>query len=862
MKNCISKINKKKILVITLCFLIPLCLMTLVYVKIGIFPFGEKSLLTIDMHNQYISFFSYFKEILQGNHEWFYSFSKGIGGGMIGLVAYYLMSPFNLLFLFFDTQNLPMAILVITLLKIGTCGLSMGIYLNRKHDSYSTVVFSACYAMMAYNIVYQQNIMWIDGVILLPIICMGIELMFENKTSIVYIIALFASIITNYYIGFMLCIFSVLFFCYNFVVKFELKNIKNIIGKFFFSSLAAGGLSAFLLIPVVASLQGGKAEFSLSNLHFIGNFNFVDLFSKMYPGAFDFSEIQYGLPNLYCGCIVFFFVACFFLSKNLPKKDKIAASFLLGIILVSMHIQGINLIWHGLNAPIWFPYRYSFMFCFCAIILAWRGFQCYKEVKRNSKIVLVFVILISLFVEKQGYRYLSELKIYFAIFLVLMILLSLKIKKQGVKVFLLLGITSIDLIANASSSLGKLDYYKYDEFNKYIKETVPIIEEIKNNTIGFFRMETTSAYDRNDPMLLNYNGVSHYSSTEKEFVKEFLRKIGFNYAKYWVTYNSGSTVSANSLLGIKYILSEKNDLNKAYQCIRNDEIKVYENPYSLPIGFMVSDEVRHIGISEDNTFQIQNKIWSSMAPNIEGKLFEREKNVTKKYNNVKIDEEEDRKIVKIDADEVASIYYEVEITEEKPLYMCFPSDVNLMKSVEIIVDGESKGEYLEKTNNNIIYLGNFQKGEKVSVEMKLKHNMTYVTDELFYYEDIKVLEKYYTEISKQAVELQEVRDSYLKGTIIGSEEKNILLLTVPYDKAWNIKIDGKSAKAEQVFECFLAVEVPRGKHMIELQYHVSGIGLGIAISVGTLIILMSYIVICKRHIEKKDIEHQRTLRDM
>ena len=107
-----------------LVFLIPILVMMVLYACIGVYPFGKKSLLTVDLAGQYVAFFNSLKNIFTGDISMFYSFSKTLGGNMFGLVTYYLLSPFNLIFMLFDKINITEAILVINLLKIGACGLT------------------------------------------------------------------------------------------------------------------------------------------------------------------------------------------------------------------------------------------------------------------------------------------------------------------------------------------------------------------------------------------------------------------------------------------------------------------------------------------------------------------------------------------------------------------------------------------------------------------------------------------------------------------------------------------------------------------------------------------------------------------
>ncbi|EJE98154.1 hypothetical protein LMA_08243, partial [Liquorilactobacillus mali KCTC 3596 = DSM 20444] len=101
-------------------FFLPIFLMGGYFISQEMFPFGKSSLLTVDLGQQYIDFFAYFRRTLLSNPSgFFYSFSKEVGGNMIGEWAYYLMSPFNLFLLLFPEKYLAAGVMLITLLKYG-----------------------------------------------------------------------------------------------------------------------------------------------------------------------------------------------------------------------------------------------------------------------------------------------------------------------------------------------------------------------------------------------------------------------------------------------------------------------------------------------------------------------------------------------------------------------------------------------------------------------------------------------------------------------------------------------------------------------------------------------------------------------
>ena len=209
--------------IFALSFLIPAICMGICYAFSGIYPGGEKTMLATDLNQQMIEFFGWYNRVLNGDGSIMYSFEKGIGGNMFGLWAYYLSSPFTLLMLFFEVDKVYIATWIMAVLKVGASGLTFAIflyYMTKKLDL-STVIFSAIYALMSYSMCYQLIIMWLDGVIFLPLIIIAVEKILRDKKWGMFVIIYPIAIISNYYTAYMITIFVAIWFLFRY---FSLKN--------------------------------------------------------------------------------------------------------------------------------------------------------------------------------------------------------------------------------------------------------------------------------------------------------------------------------------------------------------------------------------------------------------------------------------------------------------------------------------------------------------------------------------------------------------------------------------------------------------------------------------------------------------
>jgi uncharacterized membrane protein YfhO len=322
-------------------------------------------------------------------------------------------------------------------------------------------------------------------VVLLPLVIWGIEKIVKASSPCCYILALAAAIITNYYIGFMICIFSVLYMAYYFFFVWNKRNYKAIL-VFGTASALAGGLSAFVLLPIVYALQGGKADSSLYGMGFRANFPLFDLFSKFLLGSHDESQIWFsGLPSIYCGLIVLVFAIYFFLLKGTGFREKFGAGLLLLIFIVSFHVNTFNRIWHGLNPTTGFLFRYAFIFSFLLTSLAYQGFVKTKDELAVKNLIIIFLSMtvLVIFIEERAYQYLDNIKLYAnMIFLFLVLLLSyLYIKKKSAILAgsILALICFFELGANAYFSLDAMPFRNYQAYTSFVRSNRPIIERLK-----------------------------------------------------------------------------------------------------------------------------------------------------------------------------------------------------------------------------------------------------------------------------------------------------------------------------------------------------------------------------------------------
>ena len=274
-----------------LSFFIPFfCLIVLFF--INNFILGDNTILYSDSQYQYYQLFIWLKKFLENGS--LYSFQIGLGTPMIATIAYYLSSITNLFIYFFD--NVELFLIITSLIKISLCGLTMYNYLKYNYKNKYTIIFSTAYALSFYSLANYFQFMWLDAYFLSPLLLLGIDKIIKERKYLLYGITLFLIILSNYYMGYMCCLFSVLYFIYKYLLS---NKDKKSIKIFIVVSILFGLMTMFLHIPNLLELL--KIERN-SGKDYLFNTDILGILSKIFIGSnVEGGILNYHHPYLYIG---------------------------------------------------------------------------------------------------------------------------------------------------------------------------------------------------------------------------------------------------------------------------------------------------------------------------------------------------------------------------------------------------------------------------------------------------------------------------------------------------------------------------------------------------------------------------------
>lgn len=430
--------------------LLPMTIMLVVWFFMGSYPFGNKSLMAVDFGQQYISFFGLLKNaVLTGNlSSLTYSFTKSLGGDMIGILAYYLMSPFNIFYILIPFKHYGLAVFLTIWLRYGAIGLSLAHLLIRRYKGaeskrWMIPLFATAYALSGMLVSYQMNVIFYDAMIMLPLVIVYLEQLLDGEAPYPYAFVLGLTVLLQFYMGYMISIFVILYACYYVSPRLaieggwkqKLKHYFQPLWKFLIYSILGVAMTSIILIPVFFNLLESKGQVANAmTFSFAFQINPLDILSKLSIGGFDNASgwsAGPNLPNIYIGALGFIGFIMFFASKKMLKERKIAAGVVTLIFFTSFVNEFVSKIWHMGQNPAGFFFRFSWIFSFFMLILAYQVLKEKIEISRQGKLLSVAVLALSaIYLYTKDFTYLPKtqpevltkfISNHFVIFIVLLI---------------------------------------------------------------------------------------------------------------------------------------------------------------------------------------------------------------------------------------------------------------------------------------------------------------------------------------------------------------------------------------------------------------------------------------------------------
>ena len=793
-------------------FFVPVIIMIIIFAQRGIFPFGEESFLRTDMYHQYAPFFSEFQYKLTHGGSLLYSWDIGMGVNFAALYSYYLASPLNWLIVLCPKKFIIEFMTYMIVVKIGLSGLAFSWYLRRhfKTVDFGIAFFGIFYALSGYMAAYSWNIMWLDCILLFPLIMLGLEKLVQEKKCILYCITLGLSILSNYYISIMICIFMVFYFLALLILEGRKPWKEVLINGVHFAvySLLAGGLAAVVLLPEIYAMKmtaSGDINFPQT---FSSYFSIFDMIARHLPAV----ETEIGLdhwPNIYCGVAILIFFLLYLGCRKIRQKDKIVMCSLLLFFYASFSINVLNFIWHGFHYPNSLPCRQSFIYIFLILTAGYHAYIYLHEIPWKHVVTAFFATVIFVIMAQ---KLITDDAFHFSIFYVAIIFLAvytglISLYQRGINrnVLVLLALGVVALEAAVNTTVTSVTTTSRTSYVKDNKASIDLTESLLPNP-DFYRVEKVTRKTKNDGAWMNFPSVSLFSSTANADLSKFFKKLGCESSTnaYSIT---GSTPLVDALFGVKYALySEETGENEVSSLVSvQDDMQLWKNNYALSLGFMMPYDVENNWQLElTNPAEVQNDL--SVVLGASPVLSEVPSEVKGKSFTFTPDTDGD--------------------------YYVFVSNKKVEKVAALM--GEKTKNFDNVSRGYLLELGYLKSGEEVTLRNDDNDQDLIASAYRFLPEG---LESVYQVLNKNSLKLTKWTDTQIKGTV-DAEKAGLLYLSIPFDKGWSVKIDGKEAEPYKIFDTFLSVHMTAGTHEVSLEYMPEGLKAGGMITGGSILILL------------------------
>ncbi len=849
---------------------ITVLILMLIYLFKGIFPFGTGTISWGDMYENYTTAYYYIHDVFHSGEGLFFNFASGGGANFWGVFTFTLMSPFNLIALLFSRENVIYATGIILVFKMAFITFTSYYFLNKVFptlERFYKTALSVMTAFSGYVLILHTNIMWLDAVILFPLLLLSLRKLFDEGKILNYIIIMTANLYICYYISYMLLLF-VFFGSIAYLMCYVKKSQRGErVVKLGVATVTSLLLAAPVVLPnLIQATASVRMKTDLGSILFDGALsNLFDKMSFFFPAAFLLVICLYA-----------------FIHRKNSKNFMKFSGLLLMLTMVQVVVNPINKLWHtGYYAS--FPYRYGFIPLFILVIIA--AYYLNKSSAttsplQNKKMTLTpMAVGVGCVLVAVGLAYVARGRIQEIIFsltlhrditsfiilgvmaLLFIIAYFMVFRYAGrarIGYIVLAAVMAIEIFTNASLYIGMQDNFDSIREQNY---NAAQLGEILPDSDEYIRVkDKNEILNYNASMIYGENSLSQFSSLTGKDYMETLKKLG--YSSVWTISSSvGGTLFTDSLLSHKYIFSDEelpSDLYTPYGTSEN--YTVYENPFFMPQGLVLdSTQISKLVLDENRTiFDNQNDIYAALSgtsdslfttynPQVEGI------SVTPSEGVVNY--------TLLDSETPGEINFNINIVGRQNAYLdivySFVNEENteILNELEVTVNGErivsenrlnsdnGYGYFPSTYNNGLLDLGVYQ-DETLTVSIKVSEDFT-AREVLVGSMDISKLESLSSVYNQTDVKTAINGDS-LTVTAKSQQDGEQLFLSLPYDSGLSCTVNGKSVPITKTLGAMSSVPLEVGENTVIFRYSPPGFSTGMTVSIITLLGVIAISILSRK----------------
>lgn len=821
------------------------------------------------------SYLFFYKNLLNGNgigYTWSSQLGINYYINLAGSLIFSISMPFYLLL---NNVDYAFVTVIVLILKAGISSLFFYFYINKiwKQEGIKVIIFSVFYSMCAFSVNYIPLLLnFSDAIFMLPLILYFVSKYADEGKFRIMCMAYIYLFLNFFYSAYIVGFFS-FFYLLLYMVIVKRYSFSTVVKKTLFFGLCilvSAGVTAVILYPMAYFIFTKYAE-DATGLSEPMHVNILDIYNQLFIGQVCGIYTEY--PYIYCGLPVMLLLPFYMMGKKNDKKEKTLFLILTVLMTVSCMFLPLYLFWHCMDAPDGDHFRFAFIISFLLCFMACRAFEHIGEFRQRTVILIVLAnILIYVackFIQPiyqiPFYSYPENTWHYFyinAFFFVcyLMMFLVYKVGKSY-RVKRIITVLFVIFIISETVVNGYSWYYKgafhsvknnADTYKQWKNMMDEALDDIKNDSDGFYRISSKDDYIVNSPLYFGYNGISSFSNMENYETREALGQLGLLTIPRSIMCN-GLTDFTRMIFSVKYDIRDLDiDYSNEYVFDNNKHATVIKDNEVLSLGFLVDDAVGCFSFSGRNQFININELASCMV-GYDIKIFDTEGINVKIYEaGITVYSMEDGTfgfaMTPIENDNYGILYLGIPIDERDAFVQFDYGKSEYDAQAPILCDGFS-GEYNKYERITASFIKPLVKlGDEYEVAIIMKEgwydNISAPQNINFAYYNYDEFLKIYNDLKNQQMDVLDYGNDYVKGHIDVCDEHKILFTSIPYDEGWEVKVNGVKTEPLKLLDgAFIGLELPKGSYDIEFKYHVPGLKTGIIITLISLMLMIGLYII-------------------
>ena len=822
----------------------------------------------------------FFRNLLAGHPKLvMWDMSLGYGADILSTLNYYAIGdPLNLLYGFVSPKNTETMYDFMIVLRMYLAGITFIMYARKmKKRSYGTVIGALVYVFSGFCFrLGLRHPFFINPMIYFPLLCLGIEKIYQRERPYVFIFAVCVSAMSNYYFLYMLTIFAVIYAWIRFYKYTEENKMKN----FFLTILKFGmyytlgiAMAAVILLPsVIGFLGNGRYG------------NGVDWKSLIvYPGKYYLLFIEnfigYGNmgSNTNAGYLpIVGIVVLFTLFSQRMKHKKYRVAFIASIIALILPIFG-----YAFNGFSYANNRWAFALSFIVALLTAEMYPRLFVMSKRQQIGIgagiiiytVFCIIVNAsgeeILKNKGIMAACGLIAVFYILLLIFQRLGYDTQKRIVRVSM-----AILLLI----SVGVHGYYRFDPkgyaytqefmdqgqaYRTLKEDNIRMLSKVNDPSV--YRVHAEGYRYKNYGLINHLNTISGYYSITAKCVTDTIKgydTLGMQYADKYKGVDQ--RLGLLSLAGVKYItvahnsqvakdVSSKGDVPYGVEKqSKKGNITLYKNKYALPFAYAYDSYMTEQQYEQLNGIGKEQAMLAQIILNQHPADKEIQHNEQRNDPDIQTISLPETRISSPKGKKYADITVPVE--KDKETYLYFKNLVYHGKKNgddNFILTGRKGTKGILVTQNDVqqkihiqstfnpYYFGRKDYIVKINHQTskaKEKVRLNFLSPGEYEFDDISLITVPKKDVLARLKERKEnsmkqiqYEGNHFRG-VYHAKKDQILCVTIPYSKGWKATVNGKRAKIYKANGMFMGIVMKKGTQSVKLDYETPGLKIGAWIS--------------------------------